>query len=748
MSEVIDPPEFYFTGINFNPAFYAQDAGSGISEAEANALYLRKTVADTATAVETFNAGIVTPSVTSTGALNIVVPAVLSTDVLNVGVVTRGIAGQVHHYSDGDNCVAGAAVHINNGISNGSNTNVMNGTNTTGTLNLMTGGNATGTVNIMTAASSGNVNIKTGNNSTGTTTIGQRNTTSQTTTTVKGNVNIASDAIGGGTNPTINIGNYTSVGLLTTTNIQGDVNIGTVGGDTVIRDLTADYLTTDVIYGTAANAYMEIGKDITTGPVGNLAISLGNELTTGKVEIGKNQTSGTITLGSSTSVISVPGKLQTQFIRAPTTTGITYINDDATGSGCTILGSAGTRTKIAGTLETSAIRTAATNGALTIGTDQTSGGTITIGSSATTTTMNGTVQAYTIQGGIAVGDVLTIASNITSGSINIGTSISSGDHITIGSTTAGSRVVVNSALANNKIEGTAIGSAMTIGNNITSGSITIGSALESGNKLTFGSSACATTVNGTLKTNTIESTGVSTALAVGGNITDAGISIGAAQTSGQINIGLLATRTGDINIGNNIEGGIVKIANNMSATSTASVQAGTTNRGTHYYRGANINICDDGGNVNIGVASSGTITLNRPITTGYSPSAITASQIGFSYKYSFASSVVVAGGNLTVASFTNTPIGIYLFTCGPSTIFTVTTATRADFQFTTTTNITALTAFTNMEMGGNLIGKMPLTVTFPISITNATNQLTCVISNQAGSDFNVNVGASSLVKIA
>jgi hypothetical protein len=57
MSEVINPPEYYFTGIDFNPAFYAEDAG-GISQETANALYLRKTVPDTATAIETFNLGI------------------------------------------------------------------------------------------------------------------------------------------------------------------------------------------------------------------------------------------------------------------------------------------------------------------------------------------------------------------------------------------------------------------------------------------------------------------------------------------------------------------------------------------------------------------------------------------------------------------------------------------------------------------------------------------------------------------
>ena len=63
MSEVIDPPTYYFSGLNFNPAFYET---GGITEAQANALYLRKTVPDTATALETFNAGIVTPSITPT----------------------------------------------------------------------------------------------------------------------------------------------------------------------------------------------------------------------------------------------------------------------------------------------------------------------------------------------------------------------------------------------------------------------------------------------------------------------------------------------------------------------------------------------------------------------------------------------------------------------------------------------------------------------------------------------------------
>jgi hypothetical protein len=161
MSEVINPPDYYFTGINFNPAFYAEDTG-GLTQATANALYLRKTVPDTATAQETFTSGIVTPTInsTSTGFLNIVVPMATSGSGLNVAVAPRTIAGQVHHYSDGDNCVAGAGVHLNNGINNNSATNIHNGTgaNPTGVVNIMTGTSSTGTVNI--GATGTTTNIK------------------------------------------------------------------------------------------------------------------------------------------------------------------------------------------------------------------------------------------------------------------------------------------------------------------------------------------------------------------------------------------------------------------------------------------------------------------------------------------------------------------------------------------------------------------------------------------------------------
>ena len=68
------PSNIYFNGIGFNPTIIEQGntvstSGGGLTQAQANLLYLRKTVIDTATAVETFSSGIYIPTVNSTGSL-------------------------------------------------------------------------------------------------------------------------------------------------------------------------------------------------------------------------------------------------------------------------------------------------------------------------------------------------------------------------------------------------------------------------------------------------------------------------------------------------------------------------------------------------------------------------------------------------------------------------------------------------------------------------------------------------------
>jgi hypothetical protein len=69
------PPTYYFTGIDFNSSFYTTPSGGSgdLTLAQANALYLRKTIPDIATAVETFSAGIKTDAIdtNTVGALTI-----------------------------------------------------------------------------------------------------------------------------------------------------------------------------------------------------------------------------------------------------------------------------------------------------------------------------------------------------------------------------------------------------------------------------------------------------------------------------------------------------------------------------------------------------------------------------------------------------------------------------------------------------------------------------------------------------
>jgi hypothetical protein len=79
MSEAINPPDYYFPGVNFNPAFYANDTGGGFTEAQANALYLKKKVPDTATALETFNSGIKTNSIELVSGTALALPASTTT---------------------------------------------------------------------------------------------------------------------------------------------------------------------------------------------------------------------------------------------------------------------------------------------------------------------------------------------------------------------------------------------------------------------------------------------------------------------------------------------------------------------------------------------------------------------------------------------------------------------------------------------------------------------------------------------
>jgi hypothetical protein len=74
------PPTYYFTGIQFNSSFYTTPSGGSgdLTLAQANALYLKKTIPDIATALETFSAGLLTNSINNVGSNDIVIGSTIS----------------------------------------------------------------------------------------------------------------------------------------------------------------------------------------------------------------------------------------------------------------------------------------------------------------------------------------------------------------------------------------------------------------------------------------------------------------------------------------------------------------------------------------------------------------------------------------------------------------------------------------------------------------------------------------------
>lgn len=83
MSINIPPPEFSFPSLQYNPEFWVASSSGTLTQSVANTLYLRKTTTDSASALETFNGGILTSALDST---------VTTLDIFNAVTGRLGIA--------------------------------------------------------------------------------------------------------------------------------------------------------------------------------------------------------------------------------------------------------------------------------------------------------------------------------------------------------------------------------------------------------------------------------------------------------------------------------------------------------------------------------------------------------------------------------------------------------------------------------------------------------------------------------
>ena len=159
-------PYPYFNGITYNPSFFSSSSTS-LTQGQANLLYLRKTTADTATALETFTGGIATIGITNTGKIT------STNDVSTSGGSFLGNTLTTNATSDILNiCTTARSADINIGT----------GTNTL--ANAINIGSKSGS-----GASITTVNINTAGSGTGLTTIG-----GNSATTIGGVLTVSGDA--------------------------------------------------------------------------------------------------------------------------------------------------------------------------------------------------------------------------------------------------------------------------------------------------------------------------------------------------------------------------------------------------------------------------------------------------------------------------------------------------------------------------------------------------------------------------
>jgi len=269
-----------------------------------------------------------------------------------------------------------------------------------------------------------------------------------------------------------------------------------------------------------------------------------------------------------------------------------------------------------------------TSGNMTFGAGQTSGqldignridrtGSINIG--------NGSQQISTI----TIGNETTGNTNTY---LNGNTIISKPQINTLQATTTGSSVFLYSSLQGGNLSfatGQTSGQ-LEIGSQASrSGAINIGTGASATSLITIGSTSTNTTMLGTTKINTLQTTSTATNAFVYGNLVEGSILMGANQTSGPIQIGSSTSRTGAVQIANATQGDI-SIGAGMLTAGTNNINIGTQNLGKTGIKASNVYLNETGtGAINFGNSTTTAITQYKPTTVAYSYPASTPSQIGW-----------------------------------------------------------------------------------------------------------------------
>lgn len=589
----------------FDVSNFISSSGAGLTESQIATKFLRF---PTGQGTETLPT-LITGNITTSNTLDIVMPNTSASNVLNVGVVTRNISGQVHHYSDGNNCVAGAGVHLNNGNNNASSTNISNGTTTSGQVNILTGANSIGTINLGGVDSFNNIlgtntilgttNINTSGPSY--TNIGNAIESTKTIITGTTEINNANSA-------TTNIGNTG----LTTLN-GATLNINTIGGtDTTIGKNSA---------GTTSlnNPTVNLGRAGTsTTTVRGIQVNISGTTNsvTGVTNINTSGTTAT-TIGNSSSITAINGQTDINISNSGQTTIGTPTTSNTTIRGLNSTMNA-TTNSIIGTINLNGVGLGSTDTSLiTIG-NPTNGGittlsspTINVGNSTTTNVIKGITNINTTGGGTtAIGTVNTGTTSIKGRILNIFDDIVTGASpyptINIGKYN-GDEVRRTSTNINGDVNIGFIGGGDTTINRLFTDNIfalTNDSLLDLGTNLTTGQPLD------------------NLAIRIGENLSSGKIEIGKNQTTGSILIGSgnATTNTRNITLGN----------------TTGAFDTNTTISGK---------------------TTINKLTLTAPITSAYTV-VPTAGQLGFIPTAIFnAGDATLEVNNFTMTSFTNYSVG-------------------------------------------------------------------------------------------
>jgi hypothetical protein len=166
MSISVPPPEFQFNGLIYNPEWWISTsvASGALTQAVANTLYLRKTTTDSASALETFNAGIKSSgydTITAGATQNMFTTQTANTNLFgNMGAgQTLKLGNQTTAQSVHCSFIDLNGTTINNAISPAVGALSIGNSQTSGVLNLGTNVGRTGNINIGGVGSTGKLNF-------------------------------------------------------------------------------------------------------------------------------------------------------------------------------------------------------------------------------------------------------------------------------------------------------------------------------------------------------------------------------------------------------------------------------------------------------------------------------------------------------------------------------------------------------------------------------------------------------------